>query len=190
MRKILVLVLVLYLAACASVSEVKTGENKLGDRLKVTLDGPWNQINAPNIGPAQLWTTEGITIDELLIYTGLKDGEAVHAKNSHSDAKNFVFRSTMEPSEIVGLFEGMLTRDTSTFKLTKLEPNNFGGRKGFHFEYSLIRKGDNVPLSGMGYGTVSKGELFAVVYQAPRLTFFPRHKATIEKLASSAVVIE
>lgn len=190
MKKIFVLVLVLFLAACASVSEVKTGENNLGDRLKLTLDGPWNQINAPNIGPAQLWTMEGITLDEMLIYTGLKDGQPVHAQGRDSNAKNFIFHSKMEPSEIVGLFEGMLTRDNSTFKLTKLEPENFGGLKGFHFEYSLIRKGDNVQLSGMGYGTVSKGELFAIIYQAPRLTFFPRHKSTIEHLASSAVVIE
>ena len=44
------------------------------------------------------------------------------------------------------------------------------------FEYALTRKVDNVELLGLGYGTVSKAELFAIVYMAPRLTFFARHR--------------
>ena len=40
--------------------------------------------------------------------------------------------------------------------------------------------------SGVGYGTVSKGELFALLYAAPRLGFFPRHKDKVEQIARSA----
>ena len=86
------------------------------------------------------------------------------------------------------LFRSVLALDGSQFQLTKLEPATFGGGKGFHFEYSLMRKVDGVTLSGMGYATVSKGELFALVYQAPRLTFFSRHKDRVEQIARSARV--
>jgi hypothetical protein len=189
MKKLLTIVLVLMLTGCATaskVSKVSSGENALGERLTVTLEGAWNQIKAPGMGPAQIWTMEGLPIDQLLIYTGLKDGEAIHATSSSAHSKNFTFRSSMEPDEIVALFEGMLTRDGSSFKLLKLEPSNFGGTTGFHFEYSLTRKIDSVRLSGMGYGAINKGELFAMVYQAPRLTFFTRHKNSIEQIALSA----
>jgi hypothetical protein len=91
----------------------------------------------------------------------------------------------MQPDEMVSMFEGMLTRDGSTFKLGKLEPLPFGER-GYRFEYAIIRKVDNVQLSGVGYGTVSKGELFAILYQAPRLTFYERHRARVESMARSA----
>jgi hypothetical protein len=91
----------------------------------------------------------------------------------------------MQPDEIVAMFEGMLTRDGSSFKLVKLEPASFG-EKGFRFEYQLIRKVDNVQLSGIGYGSVSKGELFAIVYLAPRLTFFSRHQGRVEQIARDA----
>jgi len=94
----------------------------------------------------------------------------------------------MQPDEIVALFEGMLTRDGSEFKLVKLEPAVFGGVKGFRFEYAVTRKTDNVVLLGIGYSAVSKGELFALVYQAPRLTFFSRHKHRVEQIARSARV--
>lgn len=92
----------------------------------------------------------------------------------------------MQPVEIATLFEGMLTRGGSRFKLVKLEPVTFGGIKGFRFDYSLTRKVDNVQLSGLGYGAVSKGELFAIIYMAPQLAFFPRHVARVDQLSHSA----
>jgi hypothetical protein len=128
---------------------------------------------------------EGLPLDQLLVYSGIKNEQLIHAEGPAS-RKNFAFRSTMQPDEIVAMFEGMLTRDGSSFKLVKLGPASFGGAKGFRFEFALTRRVDNVQLSGMGYGTVSNGELFAIVYQAPRLAFFPRHQPRVEQIARSA----
>jgi hypothetical protein len=82
----------------------------------------------------------------------------------------------------------MLTRDGSRFGLVKLEPSAFAGSKGFHFEYTLVRKSDGAQLLGLGYGAVVNSQLFAIVYQAPRLTFFSRHQAEVEQIARSARV--
>ncbi len=192
MKIVLAALLLLTLAGCVSVAKVESGDRPIGDRLVVTLDGPWNQLNAPNLGPAQVWTMEGLTVDELRLYSGIKNGQAIHAERtvvgSGPKPKVFAFRSNMQPDEIVVLFEGMLTRDGSRFQLVKLEPAAFGGGKGFRFEFSLTRKIDNVQLAGIGYGAVSKGELFAITYMAPRLAFFPRHVARVEQLCRSARV--
>jgi hypothetical protein len=131
---------------------------------------------------------EGLPVDQLLIYSGIKDDQAIHEESRGSSSKSFKFRSSMQPDEIVALYEGMLTRDGSSFKLVKLEPAPFGGGKGFHFEFALTRKYDNVQLAGLGYATVSEGELFALVYMAPRLTFFSRHQARVEGIAHSAII--
>ena len=88
------------------------------------------------------------------------------------------------------MFEGMLTRDGSTFRLVRLAPENFGGLKGFRFDYSLVRKVDGVLLTGMGFAGVSKGELFAIIYMAPRMTFFSRHEASVEQISRSTRVKE
>ena len=80
--------------------------------------------------------------------------------------------------------------DGSSFRLTKMEPSPFGGVKGVHFEFTRIRKVDNVVLSGEGWAAVSKGELFAMLYMAPRLGFFPRHAAQVQKIAMSAKIRE
>jgi hypothetical protein len=175
------------LAGCVAVAKVEKGERAVGSRMTVSIDGAWNHINAPGMGPAETWTMEGLPVDQLLLYSGLKDGEAIHAAGQGGpNAKVFNFQAKMRPDEIVGLFEGMLTRDGSRFKLTRLEPIAFGGQKGFRFEYALTRKIDNVQLSGIGYAAVSAGELFAIVYMAPRLAFFPRHKDRVEHMARNA----
>lgn len=191
MKNILVVLVLLALSGCVSVAKIESGDKKMGERMTISIDGAWNHVNAPGMGPAETWTMDGLPIDQLLLYSGLKDGQAIHAAaggGTDAQRKSFIFRSGMQPDEIAALFEGMLTRDGSRYKLVKLEPVTFGGSKGFRFEFSLTRKIDNVELSGVGYGTVSKGELFAIVYMAPRLGFFPRHAGRVEQMARSARV--
>ena len=131
---------------------------------------------------------EGLPIDDLQVYSGIKDGQAIHPIVSSSSEKPFVFHSTMLPDEIVSLFEGMLTRDGSTFQLTKSEPATFGGIKGYHFEFKLVRKVDSVELSGLAYGAVSNGDLFSIVYMAPRMAFFARYQERVESIVRVAKI--
>src|SRR5689334_15391310 len=132
MRTLTLLLLVTLLAACATVStqKMESGDRSLGERMVVNLDAAWNKVALPNTGPAQTWTMEGLPVDQLLIYSGVKDGEVIHGTVFGSKLKSFAFRSAMQPDEIVAMFEGMLTRDGSAFKLVKLEPSSFGGAKG------------------------------------------------------------
>jgi hypothetical protein len=197
----------LMLAGCAApgtnaprplVSSVSGTGNTLPATSRMTIDiaGPWNRMILPNAGPAQIWTMEGMPIDQLLVYAGLKDDQAIHGTSANTNAKvkAFKFRSTMQPDEIVALFEGMLTRDGSRFTLVKLEPSSFGigigTGTGFRFEFELVRRISNLTMRGVGYGTVSQGELFSMLYVAPRLNFYSRHIATVEKISASAVVKE
>lgn len=186
MKKLPLVCVVLMLSGCVSVAKVETGERVVGERMRVTIEGSWNHLNAPGLGPAEVWTMEGTPVDQLLLYSGIKDGQPIHAEGSGSgERKSFSFRSNMRPDEIAALFEGMLTRDGSRYRLTTLEPAIVAGQKGFRFEYSLTRKVDNAQLLGVGYAVVSRGELFAVVYMAPRLVFYPRHIARVESIGRS-----
>jgi hypothetical protein len=186
MKKYLLVPLALLLAACVSHVRLESGEQVVGKRFVVTLDGSWNHIKGP--GPAQRWTMEGLPIDNLLIYSGIKDGEAIHPVSQSSQSKPFLFQTAMRSDEIISLFEGMLTRDGSTFQLTKSEPAMFGGVKGYRFEFKIVRKIDSVELAGLSYGAVSNGELFSIIYTAPRMTFFERHQPRVENMARSALI--
>ena len=188
MKKLLLALLLVTVAGCASVRKVESGPNAVGERLTVNIDGAWNHLDFPGIKPAQLWTMEGVTIDEFLVYPGIRDGDVIHAEGSGGRQPKIVFRSRMQTEEIVSMFEAMLTRDGSVFKLLRLEPYPFAGRRGFRFEYERIRKVDNVQLRGVVFGAVDNGELFALLYHAPRLTFYPQHQARVEAIARSASI--
>lgn len=67
------------LSGCVAVAKVETGERVIGERMSVKIDGPWNRINAPGIGPAETWTMEGLPVDQLLLYSGIRDGDLMQA---------------------------------------------------------------------------------------------------------------
>ena len=190
MRRLLLVLLAFELAGCAVVpkmEKVDSGQQNVGARLELTLDGAWNHFQSAQIAPARVWTMEGLPVDELRVFAGVKPGEAIDAGAPEvAGTKKIEFRSGMHADEIVAMFEGLYTKGGSTFKLDKLEPWSFGGEKGFRFEFTFTRKVDGVVNLGVGYGTVSKDELFALLYFAPRLGFFPRNKDKVEDIARSA----
>jgi len=176
--------LVLLLGACAApVTKVSTGDALVGNRLAVKVDTAWNQFSHGLTDNTPTWTIEGITIDALQFYPGIKDGQPIASTpNNAKGVAPLTFKASMQPADIVALYQSLLTRDGSSFTLDKLEPTDFLGGKGFRFEYSLNRKIDDVPMRGLAYGTVRNGELFVIVYSAPRLVFFPRYQGRVENL--------
>ena len=96
------------------------------------------------------------------------------------------FKSTMQAAEIVTLYQNLLTRDGSSFTLDKLDPATFVGAPGFRFEYSLVRKIDDVRLRGVAWGAVYQGELFLINYSAPRLGFFQRSVGEVDQMVKTA----
>jgi hypothetical protein len=122
----------------------------------------------------------------LQFFVGVKDGSPLVARAGGDDKRPLTFRAAMEPHEIVALFQTMLTTDGSSFTLDRLDPAPFLGGQGIRFEFSLVRRFDEVRLAGFGYARVVNGELHAILYKAPRLGFYPRYRPQVEKMAQSA----
>jgi hypothetical protein len=189
MRRVLIVVVTALVAGCAAMAKVEPGQQIVGDHLVVDLDGPWNKFNRASLAGLDVptWTVEGFTVDRLQFFVGIKDGGPIADRpKGAKEQRPLTFHATMKAHEIVALFEGLYTQDGSTFTLDGIEPVTFVGGPGFKFRYTLIRRADDVKLSGVGYGAVQNGELTAIVYSAPRLGFFPRYQAQIEKMALGA----
>ena len=181
------LLLAALIGGCAVVTKVETGEAVIKSRLVVQVTTPWNKFERGLADNTPTWTVDGITVDTLQFYVGVKDGELLAPTPANGKGiEPLTFKAAMQPGDVVALFQGLLTRDGSTFTLDKLEPAEFVGSRGFRFEYSLVRKVDDVRMRGVGYGAVRSGELFVINYSAPRLAFFPRHAGQVEALAKSA----
>ncbi len=176
----------LFLSACAHVSQVNSGDIVVGGSLSVHSDVAWNRFDRGVQVPT--WTLDGVTVDALQFYAGIDDG-AVIQKVPGSRQAPLKFQSGMQAAEIVGLYQSLWTHDGSTFTLDKLSPATFVGAKGFRIEYTLVRKVDDVRLNGVACGAVRDGKLYLINYSAPRLSFFPKHIAQVEALMQSAQVV-
>jgi hypothetical protein len=187
MRKLLLLFAILLVGGCATVSKVEQGDQAVADRLAVSLQGPWNKFEGIAGFPVPTWTMEGIWVDRLQFYVGIKDGSPIVPEVGEDGKKRpLTFQASMQPHEVVALFQTLLTRDGSTFTLDKLDPAPFLGGPGMRFEFSIVRKVDDVRLSGFVYARIQNNELFAMLYQAPRLGFYPRLQPQVEKMAQTA----
>lgn len=173
------------LGGCASVVKVGPGDVVVGERLAVPLEAAWNQFPGASPGPAAQWTVDGLPIDLLAFYVGIKDGAPIVAQAGTSQ-RPLVFRASMQPHEVVALFESLNTRDGSSFTLDRLEPVDFLGQRGWRAQYTVVRKFDDVRLSGSAWGAVRDGQLFAITFAAPALGFYPRLLPRVEKIAATA----
>lgn len=188
MKKILLsLTLALLLVGCAQVTKIGPGEAVIAEKIGVPVDSGWNQFGGQFGGSnaAALWTTEGLAIDQLNFFVGVKDG-ALIAANPGKEQRPLAFKATMQPHEVVALFEAFYTRDGSSFKLDKLEVADFLGQRGWRAQYTVVRKIDDVKLSGSAWATVRSGELFALTFTSPSIGFYPRQIAKVEKAALAA----
>ncbi len=186
-RRLLMAAVAALAAGCAQITHVATGDTVVRERLTVTVDKAWNQF--PNgLGEGiPTWTQDGVTVDALRFYVGLKDGALLApTPSAPKGTKPLAFASSMQTADIVGLFEALYSRGGSQFTLDRVEPARFAGQPGFRFEFSSIRKLDEVRLKGIAWGAVHQGELFVVTYTAPRLGFFDRHVKSAEAIAASA----
>lgn len=187
MKKLLLLFAVLLIGGCATVSKVEQGDQAVAERLAVNLQGPWNKFEGIAGFPVPTWTMEGIWVDRLQFYVGIKDGSPIVPDvGADSKRRPLTFQASMQPHEVVALFQTLLTRDGSTFTLVKLDPAPFLDGPGIRFEFSIVRKIDDVRLSGFVYARIHNGELFAMLYQAPRLGFYPRHQPQVDRMAQTA----
>jgi hypothetical protein len=96
------------------------------------------------------------------------------------------YKSGMQAADIVALFERLYSRGGSTFTLEKVAQAAFVGGSGYRFEFSSIRRADDVRLRGVGWFAVRNDELWAITYVAPRLAFYPAGIGEAEAIARSA----
>lgn len=178
----------LLFAGCVAVTKVETGQTVVRERLVLNVASSWNRFERGQSDNTPTWTKEGITVDALQFYVGIKDGELITPNERNSKDAPLAFKAGMQPAEVVGLFQAMHTRTGSTFSLDKLEPSEFVGVKGFRCEFSVTRKVDDVMLRGVAYGAVRNGELFLISYTAPRLAFFAKYVQQVDALARGASV--
>jgi hypothetical protein len=192
MRALAAWLLVLALGACTSIARVG-GDQVINGKLVVHVSEAWNKINDPWDGaPYDMWTQEGIPLDHLRLWAGVRPGQALVAKPTilfrapgEKDPRYPTFTAGLPPDQLVNLFETLYANE-GPVQVTRIDPTVFAGQKGVRFEFTLARRADDVTLQGVGWAAVHQDELYAATFAAPRLTFFKRLLPMAEAVVKTA----
>lgn len=192
MKRLAIVLAAVVLAACTTVAKVE-GDQVVHDRLAVHVPGAWNKINVPFSGePYDTWTQEGLPLDHLRLWGGVKAGDPLVEKPAvffrfagEKDPRVPTFRSGMSSEKLVNLFE-QLYANAGTVRITKVEPTVFAGEKGVRFEFSLARRGDDLQMRGVGWLAVKNEQLYAATFVAPQLHFFGKILPMAEAVVKTA----
>ena len=136
-----------------------------------------------------MWTQDGLSLDTLRFFTAVPEGEPLAEIRGSNEKQVPKFRATMQPQEIVELFENLSVtglNSGSTFHLDRLVPVKFLGGDGFRFDYSLTRKGDELEMKGAAFAAVRDQRLYMMVFQAPKIHYFGKWAAAAEVIAVTA----
>jgi hypothetical protein len=196
-KRVAPLLLAALLAACSSMTRME-GEQVVNQRLAVDVPQAWNRIvDRWEIDPYDTWTQEGIPLDHLRFWGGVRPGQALMSKpamySREADAKERrvpTFRMGMSPEKLVGLFEELYST-AGTVTITKMEPTVFAGQKGVRYEFTLLRRRDDLTMQGVGWVSVRQDathgeELYAATFVAPKLAFYPRLLPMAEAVVKTA----
>ncbi|MEN9539200.1 MAG: hypothetical protein RLZZ126_1435 [Pseudomonadota bacterium] len=191
MKKILLTISVVLLSACTSIVKVE-GEQVINQKMVIKLPQAWNKLANPSNQPYEVWTQEGVTLDQLRLWSGVASGAAlanpVQRPASGKEPRKPVFTRGMPLDQIASQFEAVFAVDGSNVTMDKLDPVPFMGQKGLRFEFTVTRQSDGVILKGLGWAAEAKGQLHAVTYTAPRLSFFQRHADSVRALVATATL--
>lgn len=192
MKALAALLLACLLAACTTIAKVD-GEQVVGGKLAVTLPDAWNKVTDPwERGRYDMWTQEGIPLDHLRLWAGLRPGESLVASPTvlfrapgEKDPRYPTFTAGLRPHRLVNLFEQLYAND-GVVQVTRMEPAVFAGQPGVRFEFTLARRADDLVLQGVGWAAEHRGELYAATFAAPKLAFYPRLLPMAEAVVRSA----
>lgn len=180
-----------WLAGCASVTETR-GVQVVKDRLLLDGTPGWNRVNLPTLAqPYEVWTREGILIDQMRLWAGLPSGVSLHDRGRSAGGpggqrpRNPTFTAGMPADRLVAEFEAMLADDGSLVELGRVQPAVFVRQPGVRFEFDTVSS-SGLRRRGFGLAAEHRGQLYAATWWAPRLHFHAQLAPEAETLLRSA----
>ena len=157
-------------------------------KLTVTPGEDWNRGTARPIKKSEIWTLDGVALNELYFVSGLINGETLYRDANKKDSPLPRFASSMQLADIPDFVESSqrIALNTSMFRITGSEAVQFAGRPGVKFAYEYAVEGNSLVRKGIAAGTIVDGQLHLISFTAPATYYFDRDRAKAEAIMASA----
>lgn len=157
-------------------------------KLTVTPGEDWNRWSTRPIKKSEIWTLDGVSLNELYFVSGLVGGETLYRDANKKDAPLPKFASSMQLSDIPDFVESSqrIALNTSMFRITGSEAIQFAGLPGVKFTYEYAVEGNALVRKGLAAGTIANGQLHLITFTAPATYYFDRDRPKVEAIIASA----
>jgi hypothetical protein len=156
--------------------------------MTVTPGEDWNRWSVRPSKRGEIWTLDGVSLNELSFFAGVLPGEPIYRERSRKDEPLPKFDAAMLAPEIVQAVEGshrILLR-TSLFEVGEVAPATLGGHPGVRFTYSYAVQDEDVRRRGEARAAIVEGRLYLVTFAAPAIHYFDAGIAEARRVMDSA----
>lgn len=156
--------------------------------LAVTPAEGWNRWSFRPIKKSEVWTLDGIALNELYFVSGLIPGETLYRDVARKDRPLPKMTAGMQLTDIPDFVESSmrLGLKTSVFRVTSVEPMRFAGHDGVRFTYEYAVEDSPLVRKGIAAGTVAANQLYLINFTAPGVFYFDRDRPKVEAIMASA----
>ena len=156
--------------------------------MTVTPGEAWNRGTHRASKKGETWTLDGPSINEVYFAAALLPGETFYKDGDKKNKPLPVMGKNLQLTDIPEFYESSqrIAYNTSVYEVTGIEPTKFLGQDGVKFAYTFAIQGNPLKYQGIARGTMIKGQLYLISYDAPAITFFERDKAKAEAIMDSA----
>jgi hypothetical protein len=167
---------------------VKVGKSDLA----VTPQQNWNRWTSRPSPVGEIWTLDGIRLNELSFFAGVAKGDSLYFDQGLSEKPVPTFDPAMLQTDIVSFFESSnrLVLQSSQFEIKKVEPAKFAGHDGVRFSYRYAAQGDGVMRIGEAVAAKVDEKLYLINFVAPEIYYFARDIASVRELIASAKIVK
>lgn len=175
--------------ALAKWNLVASGSNsKAAAAFTVTPGEDWNRNSRKPIKKGEVWTLDGVNLNELYFVAGLIPGETLFKDIDKKNRPLPKFGTGMVLTDIPEFFESSarITLNTSLFEITGVNPTKVGSHDAVKFTYNYAVTGESLTRKGVAVGTLVRGQLYLINFVAPSIHFYDRDAPKAEAIMASA----
>lgn len=153
--------------------------------------GAWNRSSSRPTKKSELWTQDGLALNELAFFSGVAPGEPIYRELNKKLEPLPKFDSKMLAPDIVAMFEASnrILLKTSLFTVDAIEPAKLAGHSGFRFAFTYTTQGVELRRKGEGRAAVIGGKLYLMTFIAPELHYYRKGIAEARAIMDSARIV-
>lgn len=155
--------------------------------LEITPLGDWNRWSASPSKRSEMWTIDGLSLNEMSVFGGILNGEPIYRETDKKDNPLPKFKSDMLLPDIVELFEAStrIVLQTSLFEVIGVVPAKLDDNDAVRFTYKYAVENDQLVRKGEAVAAVVDGRLYLVNFVAPEIHYFDRDAQNFRDMLST-----